>query len=284
MKERARRCRTPHFHSLKTRRGCKILEARRPCHKTDKRSSSACLAAPTNRFVEVRYGHNNEALPTTIQQELPELNQVRRCLGSLGRLLCVATLDQNANLADDVACDSGGCRRGVDDGASSVRLRAFQRNGLRRPHGYAELFLPWCPCARCLAWRSSIRLSRGGSAPRRTLYQRRGPPRPRHARRVPRGGLAGAFQASVHRVRGGSEKRVSTPLLVRADLRSPGMDWRHHPCGARSRKIREVKRGRSLFHQTMRGSATSRPSARWKKRNLSMGCCAQVVKYCLCHL
>ena len=32
---------------------------------------------------------------------------------------------------------------------------------------------------------------------------------------------AGAFQASVHRVRGGSEKRVSTPLLVRADLREP---------------------------------------------------------------
>ena len=32
---------------------------------------------------------------------------------------------------------------------------------------------------------------------------------------------SGSFQASVHSVRGGSEKRVSTPLLVRADLREP---------------------------------------------------------------
>ena len=95
------------------------------------------FAGTTNRFVEVRYGHGNEALPRTIQQELPELNQARRCLGSLGRLLCVATLDERASLADDVACDSGGDRwRGVDDGASAVRLRAFQCNGLRRPHGY----------------------------------------------------------------------------------------------------------------------------------------------------
>ena len=103
-----------------------------------------------NRFVEVRYGLGNEALPTTIQRELPELNQVRRCLGSLGRLLCVATLDQNANLADDVACDSGGNRRrGVDDGASAVRLRSHKPNGLRRPHGY---FIFYVGAVRARAW------------------------------------------------------------------------------------------------------------------------------------
>ena len=104
------------------------------------------MAGTTNRFVEVRYGHGNEALPATIQRELPELNQARRCLGSLGRLLCVATLDDRASLADDVACDSGG-----DSGEASTtahRLCAYAPSNVTAFGAHTDSFLHLVPFAR----------------------------------------------------------------------------------------------------------------------------------------
>ena len=155
-------------------------------------------------------------------------------------MLCVATLDQNANLADDVACDSGGNQwRGVDDGASSVRLRAFQTAfGAHTDTSFFTLV----PFARVPGLEVlDPSLQRWVCPEADTVSKGEG-----HLVLAMPGEFLevashGSFQASVHRVRGGSEKRVSTPLLVRADLREPWTAWRHHPCGARSRSVREVK-------------------------------------------
>ena len=146
------------------------------------------FAGTTNRFVEVRYGRGNEALPATIQRELPELNQVRRCLGSLGRLLCVATLDDRGEPSRRRRLrQRRQSWRGVDDGASAVRLRAFQRNGLRRPHGY--LFFTLVPFARVPGLEVLDPSLQRWVCPE-AIIKGRGPPRARHARRVPGGGLA----------------------------------------------------------------------------------------------
>ena len=179
------------------------------------------FAGTTNRFVEVRYGRGNEALPATIQRELPELNQVRRCLGSLGRLLCVATLDQNANLADDVACDSGGCRR--EASTTAHRLCAYAPSNVTAFGAHTDTsFFTLVPFARVPGLEVlDPSLQRWVCPEADTASKGEG-----HLVLAMPGEFlevasAGVFQASVHRVRGGSEKRVSTPLLVRADLREP---------------------------------------------------------------
>jgi prolyl 4-hydroxylase len=179
------------------------------------------FAGTTNRFVEVRYGRGNEALPATIQRELPELNQARRCLGSLGRLLCVATLDTRANLADDVACDSGGNRGEASTTAHRLCAYAPTNQTAFGAHTDTSFFtlVPFssvpglevldpslqrwlCPEAEVSSkGEGHLVLAMPGEFLEVASH--------------------GSFQASVHRVRGGSEKRVSTPLLVRADLREP---------------------------------------------------------------
>ena len=179
------------------------------------------FAGTTNRFVEVRYGHNNEALPRTIQRELPELNQARRCLGSLGRLLCVATLDDRASLADDVACDSGGDRS--EASTTAHRLCAYAPSNVTAFGAHTDTsFFTLVPFARVPGLEVlDPSLQRWVCPEADTSSKGEG-----HLVLAMPGEFlevasAGAFQASVHRVRGGSEKRVSTPLLVRADLREP---------------------------------------------------------------
>ena len=174
-----------------------------------------------NRFVEVRYGHSNEALPTTIQRELPELNQARRCLGSLARLLCVATLDQDSNLADDVACDSGGCRR--EASTTAHRLCAYAPSNVTAFGAHTDTsFFTLVPFARVPGLEVlDPSLQRWVCPEADTVSKGEG-----HLVLAMPGEFlevasSGHFEASVHRVRGGSEKRVSTPLLVRADLREP---------------------------------------------------------------
>ncbi len=179
------------------------------------------FAGTTNRFVEVRYGRGNEALPATIQRELPELNQVRRCLGSLGRLLCVATLDQNANLADDVACDSGGNRE--EASTTAHRLCAYAPSNVTAFGAHTDTsFFTLVPFARVPGLEVlDPSLQRWVCPEADTSSKGEG-----HLVLAMPGEFlevasSGHFEASVHRVRGGSEKRVSTPLLGRADLREP---------------------------------------------------------------
>jgi len=173
-----------------------------------------------NRFVEVRYGHNNEALPTTIQQELPELNQARRCLGSLARLLCVATLDKQANLADDVACDSGGNRG--EASTTAHRLCAYAPTNQTAFGAHTDTsFFTLVPFARVPGLEVLDPSLQRWVCPEADTVRGEG-----HLILVMPGEFLevasnGLYEASVHRVRGGSEKRVSTPLLVRADLREP---------------------------------------------------------------
>ncbi len=174
-----------------------------------------------NRFVEVRYGEENEALPTTIQHELPELNQARRCLGSLARLLCVATLDRDASLADDVACDSGGNRE--EASTTAHRLCAYAPTNQTAFGAHTDTsFFTLVPFARVPGLEVlDPSLQRWVCPEADTVSKGEG-----HLVLAMPGEFLevashGSFQASVHRVRGGSEKRVSTPLLVRADLREP---------------------------------------------------------------
>ena len=174
-----------------------------------------------NRFVEVRYGLGNEALPRTIQQELPELNQARRCLGSLARLLCVATLDRDASLADDVACDSGGNRG--EASTTAHRLCAYAPTNQTAFGAHTDTsFFTLVPFARVPGLEVlDPSLQRWVCPEADTVSKGEG-----HLVLAMPGEFLevashGSYEASVHRVRGGAEKRVSTPLLVRADLREP---------------------------------------------------------------
>ena len=266
----------------KTRRGCRYVGGAAPVSQDRQTEFVGVFAGTTNRFVEVRYGRGNEALPATIQRELPELNQARRCLGSLGRLLCVATLDDRANLADDVACDSGGNRR--EASTTAHRLCAYAPSNVTAFGAHTDTsFFTLVPFARVPGLEVLDPPPRWVCPEADTSSKGEG-----HLVLAMPGEFlevasSGPFQASVHRVRGGSEKRVSTPLLVRADLREP-WDGLEASSVWRALQKNTGSEARVELVASIQGSATSRPSARSRRRNLSMGCFVQVVKYCLCHL
>ena len=80
------------------------MEARRPCPRPTTEFVGV-FAGTTNRFVEVRYGHNNEALPEQYNESCPSL--IKQDAASKSREIALRRDARRASPADDVACDSG---------------------------------------------------------------------------------------------------------------------------------------------------------------------------------
>lgn len=169
-------------------------------------------------FLEVRYGQNNEALPSTVRSELPELGEARRAVGSLGRLLCVATLGlDSAARADDVACDAGGARH--EASTTAHRLCGYEATNATVFGAHTDSsFFTLVPFAKAPGLEVLDPSLKAWVCPEEDAPSGAG-----HLVLVMAGEFLevashGRFAAAVHRVRGGPTKRVSTPLLVRADL------------------------------------------------------------------